>query len=140
MFFSRYNNGCLVYHLFIIHFLTVQQFLLRCHFKKCKLARNVQNKNKNILDVLVLFDLVIDNYNNMNISFCRYITLKIEMTNLMINGNVYFRYDSQSHVVLLKTFKYYFCKYLSISYMLRKMYMLNINIVKTTIYILDFNA
>ena len=92
MFFSRYNNGCLVYHLFIIHFLTVQQFLLRCHFKKCKLAMNVQNRNINILDVLVLFDLVIGNHNNMhnmNHSFCIYQTLKIEMTNLMINGNIY---------------------------------------------------
>jgi hypothetical protein len=62
------------------------------------------------------------------------------MTNLMINGNVYFRYDSQSHVVRLNAFKSYFCKYVWISYMLRKMYMLNINIVKTSIYILDFNA
>ena len=47
---------------------------------------------KNISEVFVLFDLVIGNHNNMNNmnhSFCKYQTLKIEMTNLMINGNIY---------------------------------------------------
>ena len=46
---------------------------------------------KNISDVLVLFDLVIDIHSNMHHSFCKYQTLKIEMTNIMINGNIHLR-------------------------------------------------
>ena len=43
----------------------------------------------NISDVRVLFDLVIDIHSNMYHSFCKYQTLKIEMTNIMINGKIY---------------------------------------------------
>ena len=50
------------------------------------------NIKKNISEVFVLFDLGIGNHNNMNNmnhSFCKYQTLKIEMGNLMISGNIY---------------------------------------------------
>ena len=46
---------------------------------------------KNISEVVVLFDLGIASHNNMNNMnhSCKSQTLKIEMTNIIIHGNIY---------------------------------------------------